>query len=648
MSGAPRAADVQAAFAATLVDEWVRAGVTDAVVAPGSRSTPVLAALAEDGRLRLHVVLDERSAGFVALGLGLATGRPAPVVTTSGTASVELHPAVVEAHQAGVPLLAVTADRPPELHGVGAPQTIEQEGLYPGVTRWSVSPGVPDLAAAGSWRSLAARSVAAAVSGPGGPGPVHLNLAFREPLLGDPTAVAGPAGRAHGGPWHRRIAPPSIPPAPALVELVASFAGRRGILVAGAGAGAGIGAGRAGDAGAAEALLELGRRLGWPILADPRSGVRVPEPGVVAAFDALLRAAPVRGWVPEIVVRVGRPSASKVLGQWLAALPERVPQVLVDPDGTWSDPDRRVELVTASSPAALAAAVTAALEAVDGAAGDGAAGDGAAGDGAAEEGAAVAEEGAAVAEAAGWLPGWQGAEAAAQAAIGATLGPPGPASPVGPALSEPGIARRLVAALPDGAVLVASSSMPVRDVEWFAAPRRGVRVVSNRGANGIDGVVSTAIGVALGGRPTVALVGDLAFAYDAGALLWATSRDIDCTFVLVDNDGGGIFSFLPQAAALPADRFEQLWGTPHGVDLLDIAAAYGVSGSDVASPEALSAGLADVGTRPGVRVLRCRSERAANVGIHDALNAAVAAASAGLEPWPDAPGSLRRPGRELP
>ncbi|MBO0747784.1 MAG: hypothetical protein J2O47_05520, partial [Acidimicrobiaceae bacterium] len=217
-------ADVQAAFCAVLVDEWVRSGVTDAVVAPGSRSTPVLAALAEDGRIRLHVVLDERSAGFVALGLGLVTRRVAPVVTTSGTAAVELHPAVVEAHQAGVPLLAVTADRPPELHHVGAPQTIEQDGLFGSAPRWAVSPGVADLASAASWRSLASRSVAAAVAGPAGPGPVHLNLAFREPLLGDASSVMSPAGRTGGEPWHRVTPALPAPPEAALVERVAGLA----------------------------------------------------------------------------------------------------------------------------------------------------------------------------------------------------------------------------------------------------------------------------------------------------------------------------------------------------------------------------------------------------------------------------------------
>ena len=203
--------DVQATFAATLVDEWVRAGSPTPWWRPGSRSTPMALALAADGRLRVHVVLDERSAGFVALGLGLGSGRPAVVLTTSGTAAVELHPAVVEAHDAGVPLVAVTADRPPELHDVGAPQTVDQDGLFGRAVRWQAMPGVPEQAAAGTWRSLAARAWCEAVGGAAGPGPVHLNLAFREPLIGQVGDL--PPGRPGGEPWHSPRAEPR-PPSP--------------------------------------------------------------------------------------------------------------------------------------------------------------------------------------------------------------------------------------------------------------------------------------------------------------------------------------------------------------------------------------------------------------------------------------------------
>ena len=600
------ASDAQAAFAVTLVDEWVRAGVTDAVVSPGSRSTPVLVALAADSRLRLHVVLDERSAGFVALGLGLATGRPALVVTTSGTAAVELHPAVVEAHQAGVPLIAVTADRPPELHHVSAPQTVEQDRLFAGSVRFSAAPGVADPAASGSWRSLAARAWVEAVAAPRGPGPVHLNLAFREPLLAaDPAAAASmvPAGRSGGRPWHSVAPAEPRPPPPEIVAALAA-AGERGLIVAGA---------RSGDPGAVAALAAF---TGWPVLADSCSGCRVPAPGVIAAADALLRTGVVAGWRPDVVLRLGHPWASKVVAQWLARLDDDVDQVLVDPWGDWADPDRRVAQVVAADPAALCRAVVAARAEPAGGPGP-ATGPWPATGAVVAAGPGPAEPAAAPSE---WLTAWRDAESVAQAAITAAL------DGSGPALTEPGIARALVAALPDAATLVVSSSMPVRDVEWFAAPRSGVRVLANRGANGIDGVVSTVLGAALAapGSPVVGLLGDLAFLYDVGALFGAAGRHVDCTLVVVDNNGGGIFSFLPQATGLPAAHFERLWGTPHGLDLAAVAAAYGLPVTVVRRSDELVAALACWG--PGVRVVLASTERTANVAVHQRLEDAVSTA----------------------
>ena len=581
---------MQAAFAATLVDEWVRAGATDAVVAPGSRSTPMLAALAADGRVRLHVVLDERSAGFVALGVGMSTGRPCPVVTTSGTAAAELHPAVVEAHQAGVPLIAVTADRPPELHRVGAPQTIEQEGLFGAAVRFAAAPGVADAAVAGTWRSLASRVWAAAVAGPGGPGPVHLNLAFREPLLAadpDRSASLVPRGRAGGRPWHAVAAGVLDAGAEVVAELAA--AGERGLIIAGAGS------------GDPSAVGELAAATGWPVLADPRSGCRVPGPGVIAAADALLRVDSVGGWRPDLVLRLGQPWASKVLGQWLAGLDDDVVQVLVDPFGGWADPDRRATRVVIADPTAVCCAVAAIRR-------------GSVATGSVVSGSVGSD----------WLTAWRRAEAAAQAAITATL------SDLGPGLTEPGIARTLVASVPDGTTLFVSSSMPVRDVEWFAAPRHRMRVVANRGANGIDGVVSTVLGVALAdpGAPVVGLLGDLAFLYDAGALFGVAHRDVDCTLVVVDNDGGGIFSFLPQARALGAEQFERLWATPHGLDLAAVASAYGVAVTRVSSTDDLVAALRVRGR--GIRVVLASTERAANVAVHQRLEDAVRAAIDGI------------------
>lgn len=515
--------NVQATFAATVVDEWVRCGVEHAVVAPGSRSTPLALALWASDELEVHVHHDERAAAFIALGIGKATGVPAILLCTSGTAAVELHPAVVEAHQARVPMIVCTADRPPELQSVGAPQTIDQTHLYGRAVRWFAEPGVADDTTRGTWRSLAARAFVEAATGP-----VHLNLAFRDPLVGEPGEL----------PARVSLQIPA-PNAPNRYEISAG----RGLVVAGGGA-------------------SLVNDSGWPVLADPPSGQRTP--GAIGAFDALVRTGTMPA--PEVVVRVGDAPASTVLAQWLASLD--VPQYVFS--STWIDPDRTASFVADATPVLLG--------------GDPA-----------------------------WLATWQEAEAAAQEAIADVL-------LTKPAITEPFVARTVAA---HATTLVVSSSMPVRDVEWYAEPRDGLRVLANRGANGIDGVVSTAVGVALAlDQPVTVLVGDIAFLHDSNALLGAVAREIDLTIVVVDNRGGGIFSFLPQATSLDGETFESLFGTPHDVDLALLASAHGVDTVLVDQPLDLAGALAG----DGVRVVLVRTDRQANVAVHDEVHAAVAAA----------------------
>ncbi|MGI8794757.1 MAG: 2-succinyl-5-enolpyruvyl-6-hydroxy-3-cyclohexene-1-carboxylic-acid synthase, partial [Acidimicrobiales bacterium] len=475
---------LQAAFAATLVDEWVRCGVQHAVVAPGSRSTPMALAIAAASTVKMHVHLDERSAAFFAVGIGLATGRPAVLLCTSGTAAAEFHAAVVEAHQAQVPLIVCTADRPPELRGVSAPQTIDQDGLYGASTRWSWSPGTVSSIPPAVWRSVAGRAFAEAVANGHGPGPVHLNLGFTDPLVAEPGPV--PLGRTDGRPWHRAERPPSG----ARAELAVELSGRRGVIVAGR---------RSGRHG----LRHLAEALEWPVMADARSQAR-GWPQSIAAFDSVLRSGFDPGPV-DVVLRVGEPPASKVLSGWLAAVD--ADQIVIDPYGRWPDPEHQSTLVVHGDPTKLTADLADIV----------------------------------VAAPADWLRSWIAAEAAAQSAIASTL-------KAEPEITEPAVARLLTEALPADVVLFASSSMPVRDLEWFGHPASTHRVHANRGANGIDGVTSTALGVAVGGgSPVVALLGDLAFLHDVGGLLNATRREANCVLVVVDNNGGGIFSFLPQA-----------------------------------------------------------------------------------------------------
>ena len=587
----PTEPSAQATFAATLVDEWARSGMTDAVICPGSRSTPLALALLARDDLRLHVRLDERGAGFFALGLGLGSGRPALVCTTSGTAAAELHAAVVEAHHAGVPLIACTADRPPELQGVGAPQTIDQVHLFGRAVRWFADPGAPDGAGRSSWRPLAARAWAEAVGGPGGPGPVHLNLAFRDPLVGH----AGPLPDG-GGP---RLATSFRSSAVAVPDDLRSWPGRRGVVVAGEGC------------GPASPVLALAERLGWPVLADPRSGCRVARRVVVGAADAFLRdPAVAETLLPEVVVVLGAPWASKPLAGWLRAAAAAGAEIAaVDPWWRWRDPDHVVRRLFRADPSQWATSVLADADLALGT-GD-------------RAGTAALP----------WLARWAVAEQAAQGAIDGALREERKRS--GGGLCEPGLARSLLPMLPDGARVLVSSSMPVRDLESFAPVLdRPPDVFANRGANGIDGVCSTALGLAAaGGAPVVGLVGDLAFLHDVSALVRApgTRSGPGCTLVVVDNGGGGIFSFLPQAAALAARDFDLLFGTPQLPRVADVARGFGIEVADVQGEADLAAAIGRFVGRTDLAVVRVSvPHRSENVAVHgrifDAVGLAVRAA----------------------
>jgi 2-succinyl-5-enolpyruvyl-6-hydroxy-3-cyclohexene-1-carboxylate synthase len=543
----PRPQDTQATFCATLVDEWIRLGVRHAVVAPGSRSTPMALALADRSELQVHVVHDERSAAFVALGLGV-DGPPALLLCTSGTAAANFFPAVVEARLSEVPMIVLTADRPEELRGVGAPQTIDQIDLYGRHTVWSRDPGVAEPGERSLWRELADDTMAHARTGP-----VQLNLAFREPLMGASGALPGISDRSSVTPPPRRT--DAVPP---------GLDRERGVILVG---------GRSGVDPAQ--VTDLRRATGWPIIADPMSGMR-KLPGAVTTADSLLRdSAFAEKHLPDVIVRIGRPAASKVLAQWTAHATTMGAQLIQVGGPGVIDPEHNVAAVCS----------IAALLGLSGGSDR------------------------------TWADSWAAAEVVADEAIVGAIAE-------FDELTEPGVARTVADHLADGVDLVVSSSMPVRDLEWFGGAR--ARAFSNRGANGIDGVVSTALGRALTGTPTCVLLGDLAFVHDSNALIGLTGRAVDLRVVVVDNDGGGIFSFLPQAAALDADRFELLFGTPLGVDVVALATAYGLESRTVQSVDELVEQLA----MPGPWVCCVPTERRHNVDVHAALHAAVAASLA--------------------
>jgi 2-succinyl-5-enolpyruvyl-6-hydroxy-3-cyclohexene-1-carboxylate synthase len=558
--------DATTAFATALVDEWARAGVTDAVVAPGSRSAPLALALARDDRIRVHVVLDERSAAFRALGIGLATGRPAVVCCTSGTAAANFHPAVVEASHARVPLLVCTADRPPELRDTGAGQTIDQTHLFGRAVRWFCEPGPPadEPDAGATWRALASRAVSEATGAR--PGPVHLNLAFREPLVPSGAPLVAAPGRADGEPWTRSTTGTRAPSAADFARLADRVrAHPRGLLVAGWGAGV-----------APETAARFAAAAGWPVLADPISQLRAGS-HAVSTYEALLRAPRfAAAHRPDLVLRVGAALTSKVATAWLDP---SLPQVLVDPFDDWLDPHHAAGERCAVDAEDLLRAVTDELGAP---------------------------------RRSNWLDEWQRAEALARAAVDRVLD-----ASDGP--YEGLVARELAAAPADGTTLVVASSIPVRALEWCMAPRAGLRVLANRGANGIDGFVSTVVGIA-GASPTatIGLCGDLCFLHDVNGLLGATAP---ATFVVVDNDGGGIFSYLPPAE-LP--EFEALFATPHGLDLVEVARAHGAPAERIDDTGKLVEAVKAPADRPRVFVVPV--DRVASVERHRALWDAVAAA----------------------
>jgi 2-succinyl-5-enolpyruvyl-6-hydroxy-3-cyclohexene-1-carboxylate synthase len=562
--------DVALSCVTAMFDELVRGGVAHVCMTPGSRSTPIALAAAMHPGITLHVHVDERASAFFGLGVALASGKPVAMFCTSGTAAANHFPAVVEASMARVPIIVMTADRPPELHGVGANQTIDQQHLFGTFVRWFADSGVPDdgAQAGAHWAQLGRSAVAHALGTP--PGPVHLNLPFREPLL--PTADVPGAGPA--------LAPPAeVSPIQPRPDGMAAFArevstGHRVVVVAGRL--------RVPPAG----LAELCAERGWPLLAEPLSGLRLASPGSALTAGALLAAD--AGFRErqhaDLVVQFGAAATTRGV-QELVRSADRL--LIVDPDQLVGDPDRRSTLTLDCDPADAVEALRA-------------------------RGTWLPPT------SSGWAAGWYEADRNVRTAVDRLLD--GWEEPF-----EGRVARDLAAAVPDGGVLFAGSSMPVRDIDQYMAPRDGLRVLSNRGASGIDGLVSTVFGVAATGSPTYALLGDLTLLHDAAGLLWSARRVASAVIVVVDNDGGGIFSLLAQSA-LPHHQFEMLFGTPHGLDLEAIARAAGAGVRSLDRAEVLVPAIREAESSGGVQVVRVRVDRSRSVQLRAEVGRTVAAA----------------------
>ncbi len=541
------------AQAEVVVDELVRNGVTDVVLAPGSRSAPLsfaVHAAADEARLRLHVRIDERTAGFLALGLAARSRRPVAVMCTSGTAAANLHPAVAEAWQAGVPMVVLTADRPPEMRAASANQTIDQHGLFGTAVcafhEFAVAERRPGLNA--YWRTEASRACAAAVRGP-----VHLDVPFREPLVpdGEPGWCEPLDGRADGGPWTVR--------APGAGPTLTRVRSPRGLVLVA-------------DDRRAEEAGAWGERLGWPVLSETGGVGQAGGAAITSGMWLLGVEDFVAEHRPDQVVCFGRPTVFRAV-QNLLGHPGT--EVLLVHDGEYWPAPRHDVVEVAADPGQPS------VEADP-----------------------------------KWLAAWQQADRKVVDVVRAELELlPWPTGVL--------LARDVAAELPAGAQLVLGSSNPARDLALAPVHRNDVTLHRNRGAAGIDGMVSTAAGAALvhEGR-TVALVGDLTFLHDSnGLLLGPQETRPDLTIVVFNDDGGGIFSLLEQGEPQYSGAFERVFGTAHGVDLSHLCAAHGIEHVRVTDRAALPAALRSSG---GLRVVEVPADRTDLRSVHERLRSTVA------------------------
>jgi 2-succinyl-5-enolpyruvyl-6-hydroxy-3-cyclohexene-1-carboxylate synthase len=619
------------------VDELVRCGMRAACTSPGSRCAPLVLTLAREERLCCYSHVDERCAGFFALGLAKSSGLPVAVACTSGTAAAELLPAAIEAHEARVPLLLLTADRPPELRENGAGQAIDQLKLFGSAAKWFFEVGVHEASEERlRWmRTLACRAYWTALEGR--PGAVHLNFPLREPLVSDEELPPDATGRHEGRPYVGRL-PVSAAREDAAKASVETW-GRGGLgasgdmlkeIVAKAVRGVVVAGRYERDTALGRSAAAFCEAAGWPLLADPLSGARRGE-AAIAHYDALLRDARfASAQRPDLVLRVGDLPVSKPLRTWLAGL-DGVLQVGLDPEGAWQDPASVLTYSLALEPATMLAELAKAR---------------------------VRPSSSRISTEQDWLAGWRVADERAAEAILGVLGG-------GDDLSEPAVAAELGVLLPEEATLFVASSMPVRDVETFWPVRSDPpRVLCNRGANGIDGTVSSAFGVAADGRgpvrdarlvenddpesdsspargahpaggvnPVVLLIGDVALAYDLGGLLAAKRLDLKVTIVLLDNGGGGIFDFLP-VSRTPMARAEDIYtchiATPTELDFAQAAALYGLVHERVETVPAFRAALERaLSPRVESSIVEVRTDRAANVELHGRIWSAVSRAGSG-------------------
>jgi 2-succinyl-5-enolpyruvyl-6-hydroxy-3-cyclohexene-1-carboxylate synthase len=582
------------AYVQAFVDELQRSGVHNIVICPGSRSTPLALAIASHPGIRAWMHVDERSAAFFGLGMTKRLGQPVALLCTSGTAAANFLPAITEAKLTHLPLLILTADRPHELRDCGAPQAIDQNRLYGTHVKWFAEVALPEAndSALRYIRTLANRAAALTLAVPAGP--VHLNLPFREPLMPAPFAATplppldqrDPVawrGRDENMPYVTVNDAPLATPSEAIVQTIARQAWEtgRGLIIVGP----------QNDPALIAPLLQLAVRLGYPILADPLSQLRGgthERLHVLTSYDAFLRLDLfVEQAEPSFILRFGAMPTAKPLLLYLKRYAD-CPQIVVDGQGGWDEPTQFLARMVHTEPAAFCHALLKSLD--------------------------NTEDEDRERDQSNWLAHWQKTERVTRTTLLRAIEHFSDRF-------EGRVFTELAAHLPDGVTLFAGNSMPVRDLDtFFWETHRRIRVLGNRGANGIDGIISTALGISAaspGDERVVLVIGDLSFYHDLNGLLAARLHQLNLTVILVNNDGGGIFSFLPQAAY--PEHFEQLFGTPTGLDFRLAVEMYGGSFQRVEIWKDFRRALDEGLTTGGLHVLEVQTERTSNVTMHREL-----------------------------
>ncbi|EBF5169769.1 2-succinyl-5-enolpyruvyl-6-hydroxy-3-cyclohexene-1-carboxylic-acid synthase [Listeria monocytogenes] len=570
-------------YLAAFIEELVQAGVKEAIISPGSRSTPLALMMAEHPILKIYVDVDERSAGFFALGLAKASKRPVVLLCTSGTAAANYFPAVVEANLSQIPLIVLTADRPHELRNVGAPQAMDQLHLYGSHVKDFTDMALPEnseeMLRYAKWHG--SRAVDIAMKTPRGP--VHLNFPLREPLV--PILEPSPftaTGRKH---HHVHIYyTHEVLDDSSIQKMVTECTGKKGVFVVGS----------IDKKELEQPMVDLAKKLGWPILADPLSGLRsygALDEVVIDQYDAFLKEAEILdNLTPEVVIRFGSMPVSKPLKNWLESLSD-IRFYVVDPGAAWKDPIKAVTDMIHCDERFLLDIMLQNMP---------------------DDAKDVA-----------WLSRWTSYNKIAREIVLAEMANT-------TTLEEGKIVAELRRLLPDKAGLFIGNSMPIRDVDtYFSQIDKKIKMLANRGANGIDGVVSSALGASVVFQPMFLLIGDLSFYHDMNGLLMAKKYKMNLTIVIVNNDGGGIFSFLPQANE--PKYFESLFGTSTELDFRFAAAFYDADYHEAKSVDELEEAIDKASYHKGLDIIEVKTNRHENKANHQVLWAKIAAALKALD-----------------